>query len=63
MQPEFHVRLEEPQLLAALPMFQVAVAPDRLQPDGTWNGTPLRNTLPGLEPAGSVVTQQFCVLS
>jgi hypothetical protein len=32
---------------------------DRLQPDGTVSGKPLRNTLPGLQLAGNVVTQQF----
>jgi hypothetical protein len=40
-------------------MLQLTVAPDRLQPEGTWYGKPDRNMLPGLQFAGSVVIQQF----
>ena len=56
------VTLEAPQLLLLSAIDQVTVQLVRLQPDGTVSGRPLRNTLPGLQLAGSVVTQQFVLL-
>jgi hypothetical protein len=59
VQPPSQVTLDAPQLLELSPTFQVTLQLVRLQPLGIVTGTPVRNTLPGLQFAGRVVTQQL----